>query len=104
MFRSLRQNEDLASSIGIDVARYRVIAFAFCCAMGGIAGAFFAAFHQNIYPASYTVADSINFMLYCFLGGLDFVARADRRRLSAGRSPSSCWAPCSNTRRCSTAC
>jgi branched-chain amino acid transport system permease protein len=73
VFRSLRQNEDLASSIGIDIARYRVIAFAFCCAMGGIAGAFFAAFHQNIYPASYTVADSINFMLYCFLGGLDFV-------------------------------
>ena len=73
VFRSMRQNEDLASSIGIDVARYRVIAFAFCCAMGGIAGAFFAAFHQNIYPASYSVADSINFMLYCFLGGLDFV-------------------------------
>jgi branched-chain amino acid transport system permease protein len=74
VFRSLRQNEDLASSIGIDIARYRVIAFAFCCALGGIAGAFFAAFHQNIYPASYTVTDSINFMLYCFLGGLDFVA------------------------------
>lgn len=73
VFRSLRQNEDLASSIGIDIARYRVIAFAFCCAMGGIAGAFFAAFHQNIYPASYTVTDSINFMLYCFLGGLDFI-------------------------------
>ena len=74
VFRSLRQNEDLASSIGIDIARYRVIAFAFCCGMGGIAGAFFAAFQQNIYPASYTVTDSINFMLYCFLGGLDFVA------------------------------
>ena len=73
VFRSLRQNEELASSIGIDVARYRVLAFAFCSGMGGIAGAFFAAFHQNIYPASYTVADSINFMLYCFLGGLDFV-------------------------------
>ena len=71
--QSLRQNEELASSIGIDVARYRVLAFAFCSGMGGIAGAFFAAFHQNIYPASYTVADSINFMLYCFLGGLDFV-------------------------------
>jgi branched-chain amino acid transport system permease protein len=74
VFRSLRQNEDLAASIGIDVARYRVYAFAFSCGMGGIAGAFFAAFHQNIYPASYSVADSINFMLYCFLGGLDFVA------------------------------
>lgn len=73
VFRSLRQNEDLASSIGIDVARFRVLAFAFCCGMGGIGGAFFAAFHQNIYPASYSVQDSVNFMLYCFLGGLDFV-------------------------------
>lgn len=73
IFRSLRQNEELAASIGIDIARYRVIAFACACAMGGIAGAFFAVFHQNIYPASYSVQDSINFMLYCFLGGLDFV-------------------------------
>jgi branched-chain amino acid transport system permease protein len=73
VFRSLRQNEDLAASFGVDVARYRVIAFAFSCAMGGIAGSFFAVFHQNIYPASYSVQDSINFMLYCFLGGLDFV-------------------------------
>lgn len=73
VFRSLRQSEDLAASIGIDVARFRVIAFAFSCALGGVAGSFFAAFHQNIYPASYSVQDSINFMLYCFLGGLDFV-------------------------------
>jgi branched-chain amino acid transport system permease protein len=73
VFRSLRQNEDLASSIGIDIARFRVLAFAFACGLGGTAGAFFAAFHQNIYPASYSVTDSINFMLYCFLGGLDFV-------------------------------
>jgi branched-chain amino acid transport system permease protein len=73
VFRSLRQNEELASSIGIDIARYRVIAFAFACAMGGIAGGFFAVAQQNIYPATYTVQDSVNFMLYCFLGGLDFV-------------------------------
>ena len=60
-------------SIGINVARYRVFAFAFCSAMGGMAGACFASLQQNIYPATYTVTDSINFMLYCFLGGLDFV-------------------------------
>ena len=29
--------------------------------------------HQNIYPASYSVVDLVNFMLYCFLGGLDYV-------------------------------
>jgi branched-chain amino acid transport system permease protein len=73
VFRSLRLNEELASSIGIDIARYRVLAFAFSCALGGLGGAFFAAFLQNIYPASYSVVDSINFMLYCFLGGLDYV-------------------------------
>lgn len=73
VFRSLRQNEDLATSIGINVAKYRVMAFAVCCFMGGIGGAFFAAFHQNIYPATYTISDSVNFMLYCFLGGLSYM-------------------------------
>jgi branched-chain amino acid transport system permease protein len=73
VFRSMRQNEELASSIGIDVARYRVIAFAVSSAMGGIAGSFFAVFQKNIYPASYTLQDSVNSMLYCFLGGLDYV-------------------------------
>ncbi len=73
VFRSMRQNEELAASIGIDVARYRVMAFTICCFMGGIAGGVFASLQQNVFPQSYTVADSINFMLYCFLGGLEFV-------------------------------
>lgn len=73
IFEAMRLNEDLASSIGVNVAKYRVIAFSVCCFIAGIGGSFFAVFHQNIYPASYTVSDSINFMLYCFLGGLDYV-------------------------------
>lgn len=35
VFRSMRQNEELAASIGIDIARYRVIAFTICCFLGG---------------------------------------------------------------------
>jgi branched-chain amino acid transport system permease protein len=73
VFRSMRQNEELAASIGIHVAKYRILAYAVSCAFGGLGGAFFAAFHQNIYPVSYSVMDSVNFMLYCFLGGLDFI-------------------------------
>ncbi|MDQ0324094.1 branched-chain amino acid transport system permease protein [Pararhizobium capsulatum DSM 1112] len=72
VFRSMRENEELTMSIGIDIARYRVLAFVLCSAMGGIAGACFAALQQNIYPATYNVSDSINFMLYCFLGGLEY--------------------------------
>jgi branched-chain amino acid transport system permease protein len=74
VFHALRLNEELAASIGVNVAKYRVIAFGICCAIGGVGGAFFAAFHQNIYPATYTVTDSMNFMLYGFLGGLDYIA------------------------------
>ena len=73
VFRSMRQNEDLAESIGINVAKYRILAYAVCCAFGGIGGAFFAAYLQNIYPSTYSVTNSVYFMLYCFLGGLDFI-------------------------------
>lgn len=73
VFRSMRQNEELASSIGINVAKYRVMAYGICCFLGGVGGSFFAVYFQNMYPATYTVTDLIYFMLYCFLGGLDVV-------------------------------
>lgn len=73
VFRAMRQSEELAASLGIDVARYRVIAFALGSGMGGLCGSFFAGFQQNMFPATYSVTDSINFMLYCFLGGLESV-------------------------------
>lgn len=74
VFEAIRENEELATSAGINVAAYRVLAFAVCSALGGVAGASFASFQQNIFPGSYTVSDSINFMLYCFLGGLGYIA------------------------------
>lgn len=73
VFRAMRQGEDLAASFGIDIARYRLLAFVVSSGMGGIAGAMFAAVQQNVFPTSYSVNDSINFMLYCFLGGLEWV-------------------------------
>lgn len=70
LFRSLQQNEELASSFGVDVPRLRVIAFAICTFFAGIGGAFFVVMQHSIYPASFTVQDSTYFLLYCFLGGL----------------------------------
>ena len=74
IFRSLQQNEDLATSIGIDIARYRVLAYAICCFFGGLGGSYFAVAQQSIYPNVFGVPDSIFFILYCFLGGLAYVA------------------------------
>jgi branched-chain amino acid transport system permease protein len=70
---SLQQNEELAASIGVDVAALRVTAYAISSFVGGIGGAIFASLSQSIYPSSFTVTDSVNFMLNCFLGGLSFV-------------------------------
>jgi branched-chain amino acid transport system permease protein len=70
---SLQQNEELASSIGINTAKIRVIAYAISSFLGGISGAVFVAATQSVYPSSFTVADSVNFMLNCFLGGLGYV-------------------------------
>ncbi|MGX9179259.1 branched-chain amino acid ABC transporter permease [Mesorhizobium sp. BHbdii] len=71
--QSLQQNEELASSIGVNIAYLRVIAYAISSFLGGLGGAMFVAISQSIYPSSFTVTDSVNFMLNCFLGGLGHV-------------------------------
>lgn len=71
--QSLQQNEELASSIGVNVTRLRLLAYAISSFLGGISGAMFVAISQSIYPSSFQVTDSINFMLGCFLGGLGYV-------------------------------
>lgn len=71
--RSLQQNEELASSIGVNITYLRIIAYAVSSFLGGIAGAMFIAISQSVYPSSFQVTDSVNFMLNCFLGGLGYV-------------------------------
>ena len=71
--RSLQQNEELSASIGVNTAYLRVLAYSISSFFGGIAGAMFVAISQSIYPSSFQVADSVNFMLNCFLGGLGYV-------------------------------
>jgi branched-chain amino acid transport system permease protein len=73
LFAALRQNEALASSMGVNVPRLRVLAYTISSFLGGIGGAIFVAIAQSIYPSSFTVNDSVNFMLNCFLGGLSYV-------------------------------
>ncbi len=72
--RSLQQNEELAASIGVNTAFLRVQTYAISSFFGGLSGAVFVAISQSIYPSSFAVADSVNFMLYCFVGGLGYVA------------------------------
>ena len=69
----MQQNEELAESVGVNVAYLRVIVFAISSFFGGLGGAMFGAIAQSVYPSSFVVKDSIDFMLNCFLGGLGYV-------------------------------
>ena len=71
--RSLQQNEELASSIGVNITSLRIIAYAISSFLGGIGGAIFISISQSVYPTSFQVADSINFMLNVFVGGMGYV-------------------------------
>lgn len=72
-FRSIRQSESLAQSIGINIAKYRILAYTICGFLGGLGGSLYTVYIQNIFPDSFKVIDSIYYMLYCFLGGLEYV-------------------------------
>lgn len=71
--RSLQQNEELASSIGVNVAWLRLLAYSISSFLGGIGGAVFVAIVQSVYPATFQIQESVNYMLYCFMGGLNYV-------------------------------
>ncbi len=73
LLRSLQQNEELASSLGVNLSSLRVKAYAIASFFGGIGGAIFVAITQSVYPTTFQVTDSINYMLYTFLGGLNYV-------------------------------
>ena len=71
--RSMQQNEELASSIGVNISYIRIVIFAISSFFVGLCGAMFGSIAQSVYPSSFQVADSVNFMLNCFLGGLGYV-------------------------------
>ena len=71
--RSMQQNEELAASVGVNVAYLRIVVFSISSFFGGVGGAMFGAIAQSVYPSSFVIKDSIDFMLNCFLGGLGYV-------------------------------
>ena len=73
LLAALRQNEDLASSMGAQRAGAPRTRHAISSFLGGVGGAIFVAIVSRSIRQSFTVNDSANFMLNCFLGGLGYV-------------------------------
>jgi branched-chain amino acid transport system permease protein len=68
-FTALRENPIRADSLGVDVRRYTLIAFAIGSALGGISGALYAPLVQFIEPSAFALNLSLNLLLMVIVGG-----------------------------------
>jgi branched-chain amino acid transport system permease protein len=72
-FVAIRDSEISAQSMGINLARYKGLAFAISAAVAGIAGALYAHKMRFITPDQFSLIQSIDLLLLVVVGGLGFV-------------------------------
>ncbi len=70
---AIREDEVAASTMGIDVARYKIQVFAISACYAGIAGGIYAAYMGIINPFSFTADLSITLLIMIVVGGLGSV-------------------------------
>jgi branched-chain amino acid transport system permease protein len=71
---AIRENEELAQSLGIETMRYKVFAFALGGGLAGIAGAFYAHYILFVSPVTFTIGESINILVMVIFGGMTTLA------------------------------
>ena len=66
----VRENEELAKSLGIDTMKNKVFAFSAGGALAGLAGSFYAHYILFISPVTFTIGESINILVMVIFGGM----------------------------------
>ena len=65
-------NPPLAESTGVDVFRYRLLAFVIASAAAGLMGCFYASYIGSVVPTQFTVFKTIYIHIYAIMGGIPF--------------------------------
>lgn len=68
--RAVRGNEAIAGSLGIPVARYKIVAFVFAGAVAALAGALYAAQAGYVTPENFSMDTSIEYLIMLVVGGI----------------------------------
>jgi branched-chain amino acid transport system permease protein len=71
---TLREREETARALGIDVARYKTLAFAYSSFLAGLAGALYAPLKGYISVDDFTIWQSIYFFVMIAVGGMTSIA------------------------------
>jgi len=72
-WHAIREDEDAARAMGINLRNYKLLAFSIGAAFGGIAGAMFAAFQGFVSPESFSLQESIAVLAMVVLGGMGHI-------------------------------
>ena len=72
-FVALRDNDVAAQAMGVDLVRYKTLAFALSAGVTGLAGALYAHLVDRLNPASFSLLLSIELLVMVLVGGLGSV-------------------------------
>ncbi len=67
---AMREDEDVAEAVGINLVRTKLLAFAIGAAFSGLSGAIFASKLTSIFPHSFNLLVSINVLCLIIVGGM----------------------------------
>ncbi len=69
-FRAIHDSEIAARTLGVDIARYKLLAFVLSAVYGAVAGSYLSLFDGFVTPDSASFLRSIEFVVMAVLGGL----------------------------------
>ena len=69
VFQGIRQADDLAENVGINIMGYKVLAFVMGCMFAGMGGVLYTYIVGSIQPSSFTLIQSAYYLVYVAVGG-----------------------------------
>src|SRR2546426_7978982 len=69
VWKSIGMADNLAQSLGVNIANYKLLAFSLGCFFAGVAGAFYAHFIRFLFPPEFGFLLATNILIYHFVGG-----------------------------------
>jgi branched-chain amino acid transport system permease protein len=67
---ALRDDEDVAQALGINLVRVKLLAYGLGAAFAGLAGSIFSTMLSSVYPSSFQLVISINVLALIIVGGM----------------------------------